>query len=75
MRKIKLTPIWLAGLLAVSSCAQATYAQFCDVAPGPIQFNSPEAVPQMISLGEREALEKIDAGNRTGERLCGWVVQ
>jgi len=75
MRKHKLTPIWLAGLLAVSSCAEATYAQFCDVAQGPIQFNSPAVVPQLISLGERAALEQIDANNRVGERSCGWVVQ
>jgi len=74
MRNLKRTTIWLTALLAISSCAPAL-AEFCDVAQGPIQFNSAEAVPQLLSLGERDALEKIDANNRVGERTCGWVVQ
>ena len=74
MRTINLMPIWLISLLAVSSCAPAL-AEFCDVAQGPIQFDSAEAVPQLLSLGEREALVQIDANNRVGERKCGWIVQ
>lgn len=74
MRIPKLTPIWMIVLLAVSSCAPAL-AQFCDVAQGPIQFDNQASVPELMSLGEREALVQIDANNRTGERHCGWVVQ
>lgn len=74
MRNHKRTTIWLLGLLAVSSCAPAL-AEFCDVAQGPIQFESAAAVPQLLSLGERDALEQIDANNRVGVRKCGWVVR
>jgi len=74
MLKHKRMTIFLTALLAVSSCAPVL-AEYCDVAQGPIQFNNPAAVPGLISMGEREALEQIDANNRVGERKCGWIVQ
>ena len=74
MRKYKLTPLWLIISLAVSSCAPAM-AEYCDTAHGPVQFTSPDAVPALLDMGERAALELIDADNRSGVRLCGWVLQ
>lgn len=74
MRRTNLIPILLTALLAVSSCAPAL-AEFCDVAQGPIQFESTDAVAQLLSLGEREALVQIDANNRVGMRECGWIVK
>lgn len=70
MRKIKMMMILLIGLPLVASCAE--YGPFCDVAQGPIQFENPDSVPLLLDLGERPALEKIDANNRTGERQCDW---
>ena len=74
MRKLKQTTALLIASLAISSCAPAL-AEYCDLAQGPVQFDNPASVPQLISLGERESLEQIDANNRVGERKCGWVVQ
>ncbi len=73
MRKTKLTMISLIVLLGISACT-VPVAEYCDVAQGPVQFDNPASVSSLLANGERPALVQIDANNRTGERLCGWVV-
>ena len=59
---------WLiASLAVISACAPAA-GDFCDVVPGPLEFEAQTA--EQIVLTDRASAEQIAAQNAYGTRHC-----
>lgn len=62
------TILLLLTVSLASSCVTA--GDFCDVATGPLEFES-ETAAQIVRT-DRPAAERIDAQNAYGRANCGW---